>query len=100
MVAYGIIWTYYGVANAQAPDGFNAPWYVRMIVISMFVLFNSFGLVHLRRVTSQKDSKNKPKSEDERKCGELLYVSLSIGAKTLLGWLIYGSVMAMGKPCE
>jgi len=100
MASYGIIWTYYGVANAQAVDDYEAPWFVHVIVISMFVLFNSFGLVHLRRVMSEKDRDNNPKNEDERKLGELLYVSLSIGAKTLLGWLIYGSVMAMGNPCE
>ena len=94
MVAYGVIFTYYGVANAQAVDGYEAPWFVHVIVISMFVLFNSFGIVHLCRVCGNKND------EEARKNIEVSYVTLSIVAKTLLGWLIYGSVMAMGAPCE
>ena len=98
MTAYAIIWVYYGLANANATDGNGAPAFVHGIVITMFLLFNSFGVVQMSQMYC-----------GEKCCAafyncvgknsEASYIFLSIVAKTILGWVIYAQVLVMARQC-
>jgi len=97
MTAYGIIWGYYGVANHMATGGSGAPDFVHVITIAMFILFNSFGVIQMCQLYGK------------GRCGvlyncigidaEFSYVTMSIVAKTVLGWVIYAQVIVMAGEC-
>lgn len=108
MTAYGIIWAYYGVANYQAGDN-GAPNFVHAIVIVMFALFNTFGIIQLTQYYCKgcKDGKigwwNWVWGGFYRWVGqeaELSYVWMSLIAKTVLGWIIYAQVIVMARGCD
>lgn len=82
ITAYAIIFRYYDVSNRNS-DG-QAPEFVTAIVISIFILFSSFGVVQLLQMTILKL---------EYDTAELVYVCLSLTAKTVLGWIIYANVL-------
>ena len=82
ITAYAIIFRYYDVSNRNS-DG-QAPEFVTVIVISIFILFSSFGVVQLLQMTIP---------ELEYDTAELVYVCLSLTAKTVLGWIIYANVL-------
>tara|TARA_B100001059_G_C17833851_1_gene586577 strand:- start:619 stop:1536 length:918 start_codon:yes stop_codon:yes gene_type:complete len=81
ITAYAIIFRYYDVSNRNS-DG-QAPEFVTAIVISIFILFSSFGVVQLLQMTNTL----------EYDTAELVYVCLSLTAKTVLGWIIYANVL-------
>lgn len=100
MTAYGIIWTYYGIAVVQAPVGYGAPDFVHAIVITMFILFNSFGIIQLTQMYCR------PKNGEDNcfykwvgKEAEVSYVAMSLVAKTVLGWVIYAQVIVTAEKC-
>lgn len=81
LTAYAIIFRYYDISNRNS-DG-QAPEFVTIIVISIFVLFSSFGVVQLLEMTET----------IEYEIAELVYVCLSLTAKSLLGWIIFANVL-------
>lgn len=81
LTAYAIIFRYYDISNRNS-DG-QAPEFVTIIVISIFVLFSSFGVVQLLEMTET----------IEYDIAELVYVCLSLTAKSLLGWIIFANVL-------
>lgn len=81
ITAYAIIFRYYDTSNRNS-DG-QAPDFVTAIVISIFILFSSFGFVQLLQMTHTLDYDT----------AELVYVCLSLTAKTVLGWIIYANVL-------
>ena len=81
LTAYAIIFRYYDISNRNS-DG-QAPEFVTVIVISIFVLFSSFGVVQLLEMTET----------IEYDIAELVYVCLSLTAKSLLGWIIFANVL-------
>jgi len=98
MTSYAIIWVYYGLSNANASNGNGAPGFVHAIVITMFVLFNSFGVVQF----AQMYCSDKCCSVFYNCIGrnsEASYIFLSIFAKTVLGWVIYAQVLVMAREC-
>jgi hypothetical protein len=98
MTSYAIIWVYYGLANANASDGNGAPDFVHAIVVSMFLLFNSFGVVQLSQMYCG-DKCCTRFYNCVGKNSEASYIFLSIVAKTILGWVIYAQVLVMARPC-
>lgn len=116
MTSYGVIWAYYGIANYKAHERWvdggrvgrelGAPDYVHVIVITMFLLFNSFGAVQLsqmyckgRFLCFKENSVSKWFYKWVGKEAELSYVTLSLVAKTVLGWVIYFQVIVMAREC-
>lgn len=100
MVAYGIIWVYYGIANyqgSQLDPPRSAPDIVHAVVITLFVLFNFFGVVQLTQFCCKGDNCWYRWIGAE---AELSYVMGSLISKTLLGWLIYAQVLVMASPCD
>lgn len=77
---------YYGVVVwgpvFQALDNNNPPAFVDAIVTTMFLLFGSFGVVYLlARIGFYPPPKT-----------EVLYAVLSVVAKLMLQWLVYGGI--------
>lgn len=102
MTSYGFIWLYYGIANykgSQMDPPRSAPDVVHAVVITLFVLFNSFGVVQSTQMCCRKQCKNTTWYNWVGKEAELSYVLLSLVAKTLLGWLIYSNVIVMARAC-
>lgn len=117
MTSYAVIWAYYGIANFKAHERWvdggkvgtrlGAPAYVHAIVITMFLLFNSFGVVQLAQMYCKPGRflccKGNVVSEWfytwVGKEAELSYVALSLIAKTVLGWVIYFQVIVMARKC-
>jgi len=98
MTSYAIIWVYYGLANANASGGNGAPDFVHAIVVSMFLLFNSFGVVQLSQMYCG-DKCCTRFYNCVGKNSEASYIFLSIVAKTILGWVIYAQVLVMARQC-
>jgi len=102
MTAYGVIWGYYTVANYQASlldPPRTAPDIVHLIVILLFILFNTFGIIQLTQMYCKGIDRL---SFFYRWIGaeaELSYVMMSLIAKSLLGWLIYANVLVMAQKC-
>lgn len=107
MTSYGIIWSYYIVAHINAAEGFDAPEYVHGIVITMFVLFNTFGVVQMTQLYCKSNRCLCCAGNSCSRCfyryvgeqSELSYIFLSIFAKTVLGWVIYAQVLFMATKC-
>jgi hypothetical protein len=106
MTAYGVIWAYYIIAAYQAGEN-KAPAFVHAIVISMFVLFNTFGIIQLTQFYCKNDRFLLWKGnfvtrrfyDIVGKEAELSYVAMSLIAKTVLGWVIYAQVLVMAGDC-
>ena len=83
--AYGII----GHAFFKSIDssGVGPPSFVYVIVISLFLLYASFGFVQLTELITDVKPRIKEKS----------YVVLSLSAKLLLGWMIFSNVLILGR---
>jgi hypothetical protein len=75
------------VLSIGGPSDTAAPVFVYAIVLSIFVFFNSFGLVQwlqYKRVGSWSNYLR----------GERTYITLSLVAKSALAWQIFGSTLA------
>lgn len=95
LAAYTPIFLYFFVANSQAEKngGRTAPSFVHLIVIAQCLLFMSFGFVQLLQLYG----KQIPYLRFIGDNSEITYTALSLIAKSILGWLIYGNVIAMGQ---
>ena len=95
LAAYTPIFIYFIVSNYEAyfnnKDG--APSFVYIIVITQFLLFQSFGLVQFMQLYGYKICSIYIKPETV----ELSYTLLSLISKTLLGWMIYSNVLLLGS---
>jgi len=101
------------IASAEAVDGVSPPDFVNLIVALLFALYASFGfvqLVELMCITSPCNicCKNKycttscndlwcPAPRTEDRCNplykEMVYVTLSLGAKMVLGWMLFVNIL-------
>ena len=73
----------------------SAPDIVHVVVIVLFLLFNSFGAIQLTQLCCRSGRWWTYVAKES----ELSYVFLSLVAKTLLGWLIYSNVLVMAREC-
>lgn len=72
------------IAASQAGDGAKPPWFVWIIIGSLFALFSSFAVVYFWYL-------NAPQP---RVSSELRYVALSLTAKVALHWTLYVSILS------
>lgn len=95
LAAYMPILLSFFVANSQAEKngGRTAPWFVDLILGAQCLLFMSFGFVQLLQLYGTQI----PYLRFIGQNSEIAYTALSLIAKTLLGWLIYSNVIAMGQ---
>ena len=61
-----------------------APDFVYVIIATMFILFNSFGINQLLELSGVYGHET----------AELVYITLSLTSKSLLGWMIFANVLA------
>jgi hypothetical protein len=87
--AYGIIGHAFfkSVEAANDNDGTGPPSFVYVIVILLFLLYASFGLVQFTELVTILNPYTKEKA----------YVILSLTAKLLLGWMIFSNVLILGN---
>ena len=86
--AYGVILHQYYASNDCSPGDNKAPEFVTAIVWSQFALFSSFGLINFAQlVFDQSCCWSLPRNS------EGVYILLSLGAKTLLCWLLFANVI-------
>lgn len=72
----------FSVSNSEGTE--SAPDFVYVIVATMFILFNTFGINQLLELSGVYGHET----------AELVYIMLSLTSKSLLGWLIFGNVLA------
>lgn len=77
------------IESSNENDSVGPPSFVYIIVISLFLLYASFGFIQLIEVI-QGDGFNRYTKE---KC----YVVLSLTAKLLLGWMIFSNVLVLSN---
>lgn len=70
------------------PRGINPPGFVYAIVISIFILFNSFALVQYLQYKAKGKWSNYLR-------GERAYITLSFVAKSLLAWQIFANTLIL-----
>lgn len=89
--AYGIIFHAFfrSIKSANDNDNPGPPSFVYIIVILLFILYASFGVVQLIEVIKG-PSFNKYTKEKS-------YVILSLTAKLLLGWMIFSNVLVLSN---
>jgi len=120
LCAYGIIYHAFNKA-ATAVDGIRPPDFVYVIVLALFLLYSSFGFVQLIELTCETklfdmfccnccEREADPckrcnisccpalrVGKEKKRCNplykEMVYVTLSLGAKLVLGWLIFSNVL-------
>eukprot|EP00961_Rhodomonas_salina_P294571 3934694-Rhodomonas_salina.1 len=80
LFAYIIIWVSFGIALHDNPE---TPDFVIAIVVVESSLFLGFGLVQLAELAGYL-------SENTAK---LIYISLSLTSKTILGWVVFSEVV-------
>jgi hypothetical protein len=87
--AYGIIGHAFfkSIEAAQDSGGRGPPDFVYIIVIALFLLYGSFGFVQLYELIVDVNPYAK----------ETAYVTLSLTAKLLLGWMIFGNVLLLSR---
>jgi hypothetical protein len=87
--AYGIIGHAFFKSIDAASDttGGGPPSFVYAIVILLFLLYSSFGVVQLTELSCEINPYKK----------EQAYVILSLTAKLLLGWMIFSNVLLLGN---
>lgn len=83
--AYGIIGHAFFRSIGASDSG--PPGFVYIIVFVLFLLYTSFGFVQLYELVKDLDIYKKEK----------LYVSLSLTAKLVLGWMIFSNVLLLTK---
>lgn len=95
LLAYFPILFYFFFANYKANQENNkmAPSFVYIIVISQFILFQSFGIVQLLQLYPQNISMLNIIGSNS----EMSYITLSLISKSLLGWMIYSNVFLLGN---
>lgn len=114
------------VASAEAVDGVSPPDFVYVIVLILFLLYASFGLVQLIELMCitkwmnfkinwfwvcprwcgggccqcferETDSKWCPSIREKDRCNplykEMVFVTLSLGAKMVLGWMLFVNIL-------
>lgn len=113
--AYGIITHSFALA-ATAVEGVEPPAFVHIIVIVLFLLYASFGFVQLVEMLIAtfgctpcdccwckpccgncyfEDNKKSHRIDPE--CKENTFVFLSLGAKIVLGWMIFANVLIVSR---
>lgn len=120
LCAYGIIYHAFNKAST-AVDGIRPPDFVYVIVLALFLLYASFGFVQLIELTCETKVFDifccnccEREADPCKRCGisccpalrvgkerkrcnplykEMVYVTLSLGAKLVLGWLIFSNVL-------
>ena len=75
------------VEDAQENGGTGPPDFVFAIVLSLFLLYSSFGFVQLVELCVVVNPYKK----------EIAYVTLSLTAKLLLGWMIFSNVLVLSR---
>ena len=97
LCAYGVIMHAFLRAATQ-DESIQPPWFVFVIVWSIFAFYGSFGMVQVTELLCYKsrlcNCANGWKScrVDQRinyQCKEMAYVILSLASKLVLGWLIF-----------
>ena len=84
--AYGIIGHAF-FKSIENSDTSGPPEFVYVIVIALFLLYASFGFVQLGELLTNIEPTRKEKA----------YVILSVVAKLLLGWMIFGNVLILSN---
>ena len=72
----------FSVSNSEGTE--SAPDFVYVIIATMFILFNTFGINQLLELSGVYGHET----------AELVYIMLSLTSKSLLGWLIFANVLA------
>ena len=72
----------FSVSNSEGTE--SAPDFVYVIIATMFILFNTFGVNQLLELSGVYGHET----------AELVYIMLSLTSKSLLGWLIFANVLA------
>ena len=83
--AYGIIGHAFFTSIRMSKNSTGPPDFVYIIVLVLFLLYSSFGLVQLHEVLCGLDPYKKEKT----------YVILSLTAKLVLGWMIFSNVLLL-----
>ena len=101
------------IASSEAVDGVSPPYFVYLIVLLLFLLYASFGMVQLVELmcitkwmnigecckcfVRETDSVWCPSLRKDEKCNplykEMVYVTLSLGAKMVLGWMLFVNIL-------
>lgn len=95
VVSYAILSRYFVLSVLHNESGVDVPSFVWAIVIVIAALYMSFGVVQGVQINLCGCCKN---VRDEHI--ESAYTGLSLVAKTILGWVIYGEVLAMSRGCS
>ena len=72
----------FSLGNSEGTE--SAPDFVYVIVATMFILFNTFGINQLLEISGVYGHET----------AELVFIMLSLTSKSLLGWLIFANVLA------
>ncbi len=99
--AYGIITHSFALA-ATAVEGIEPPEFVYVIVIILFLLYASFGFVQLVEMLIATCGcplacADKYETQINPTCKENTFVFLSLGAKIVLGWMIFANVLIVSR---
>jgi len=88
-IAGSVPWIVIAIAlfSPKSPEPSMVPGFVYGIVISLFVLFNSFALVQWKQYRAKGKWSNYLR-------GERVYIVLSLVAKTALAWQVFGGTLA------
>lgn len=96
LAAYGQVFAIFATSLDRSNE--PAPWFVYVIVIGLFLLFNIFGFIQLWQMCFKLKccSCGTKKKDDDKIFNiriESWYVLNSLVSKTLLGWLIYFNLL-------
>jgi len=99
--AYGIITHSFALA-ATAVEGIEPPDFVYAIVIVLFLLYASFGFVQFVEMLiatcgCPKACARPDGTQISPTCKENTFVFLSLGAKIVLGWMIFANVLIVSR---
>tara|TARA_B100001250_G_C19815878_1_gene798355 strand:- start:3421 stop:4656 length:1236 start_codon:yes stop_codon:yes gene_type:complete len=94
--AYGMILRNFAFAIEKVENDVQPPWFVYVIVIAIFILYNGFGLVQFLQLCNKtrptilcySEDLGSPSNKKLNRCVELVYVTNSLVSKTLLGLMI------------
>ena len=101
--AYGIIFHAFfkSIDVANEDSGSGPPSFVYVIVIALFLLYSSFGFVQLFEMLYSvkyiRDTCLNKKENIDPVFKEKAYICLSLTAKLLLGWMIFGNVLILSR---
>jgi hypothetical protein len=84
---------FYSNSMATQDGRDRAPWFVYIIIWSIFALYNVFGLVQVGQLIGRPKLNTEYEIKQFNGNIEMAYVVLSLFSKTLLGWLIYFTVL-------